>query len=147
MCGPLSTGEVSHLRDLHQEMDVEDLPNNHKLRPLLAYARWESLSARVSFPSNCPSHHSLIIGNLPPLADRRRQDFERNPKWSEDGPMLTRASKRLAKAKDRWDNQAQRITRHHIQLVEDSLKMFEMAQSLKGVDESGFVFDVEPRYV
>lgn len=141
ICEPLSTGDFSHGREPHQVSDVEDLPRNHPLRPLLAYAKSESLSARVSFKHSCPSYRSLVVGNLQSLADERRLAFEYNPNWSEDGPSVTRALGSVASPTDRWTNQAKRIARHHIQLVEDSLLSLRIAHSLKGEGESDFVFD------
>ena len=75
------------------------------------------------------------------MADERRLAFEYDPNWSEDGPSVTRALGSVVSPTDRWTNQAKRIARHHIQLVEDSLVSLRIAHSLKGEGESDFVFD------
>lgn len=128
MCGPLSTGAaVTQQRDAHKQSDVEDLPNNHPLRPLLSYANSEGLPARISHKPRCPSYGSLIVGDLSPLTDDSRVDFERNSKWPEAGNSSSKVKTGVsrpswkASAKDRWNNQSKRITEHHIRLVQDTL--------------------------
>lgn len=147
MCGPLpdvSEDELwSHDRKPHKMSVVTELPSNHGLRQLFGYAKWKNLPAHISIKPNCPSYRSLIIGDMPPLDDTSRSDFETNPTWPAKNPLSlgNRDAQSPASQRDRWLAQSKRITLHHIGLVEDSLAGLKMALSLTNDQQPTFTFE------